>query len=127
MVKPMPRQEIQVQLMRALSEFSEEENERIRKCMRKAALSCRNDLKNTSPKAYGEYASGWRIKKVEKRLECSYTIYNAKKPGLTHLLEKKHLIRNQYGRYGFSTPQVHIAPAKERAEDLLIDLLVSEL
>lgn len=123
----MPRQEIQVQLMRALSEFSEEENERIRKCMRKAALSCRNDLKNTSPKAYGEYASGWRIKKVEKRLECSYTIYNAKKPGLTHLLEKKHLIRNQYGRYGFSTPQVHIAPAKERAEDLLIDLLVSEL
>lgn len=43
-------------------------------------------LKQTSPENTGSYASGWRVKKVKG----SYTVYNAKAPQLTHLLEKGH-------------------------------------
>ena len=122
---------ITVQMTRALSEFSEEENERIRKHMKTAALSCRRELKQTSPKMFGEYANGWRFKKKESKLQCEYIIYNATKPGLTHLLENSHMIENQFGRYGRTSPghgqYIHIKPAAENAEELLIDLLVGDL
>lgn len=58
----------------------------------------------------GKYAKGWRTDIERKRLETNVTIYNAKLPGLPHLLENGHANRN-----GGRTPgRVHIAPVEEK-------------
>lgn len=119
-----------VQLDRALSEFCEEENEKLQKCMKTAAQHCKADLKNTTPRssASGKHlADGWRIKKSEKRGSCSYIIYNATKPGLTHLLENGHMVRNQFGSYGRKSGTGFMKEAEAKANDELIDLLVNTL
>ncbi|MBC1505582.1 hypothetical protein HCJ58_01090 [Listeria sp. FSL L7-1509] len=46
-------------------------------------------IKQKSPVLKGTYASGWKMKKVAN----GYVIYNAKRPGLTHLLENGHAKR----------------------------------
>lgn len=63
----------------------------------------------------GKYSKGWSIKleKAFKGLFVSATIYNKTKPGLPHLLEKSHTIKNQYGSYGSSTPNPHIADVND--------------
>lgn len=121
-----------VELERTLSEYCEEENEKLRKCMKKAALNCKADLKNTTPRqkadsSWTHLADGWRIKKQERRGTCKYTIYNATKPGLTHLLEKGHLVRNQFGTYGRYDGTGFIKNAELKAIDDLIDRLVDTL
>ena len=120
-----------IELERTLSEYSEEENEKLRKCLKKAALNCKADLKNTTPRSSSNdkhLADGWRIKKNESRGSCEYTIYNVTKPGLTHLLEKGHLIKNQYGEYERYTEHVgFMKTAEEKAKEELIDLLVNTL
>lgn len=67
-----------------------------------------NKLKATSPHKTGIYAKGWRVKNDKG----TFIIYN-KNPGLTQLLEKPHVIKNQYGTWGTSTPKVHIKPVEE--------------
>ena len=52
-------------------------------------------------------------------------IYNRTHPHLTHLLEKSHVIKNQYGEYGRTSPGngqvVHIAPAAEKLEEYFME------
>lgn len=62
-------------------------------------------LKKTSPKSKitrhkkGRYKDGW---KAEQTLDHTWTVYNAKYPGLTHLLNNGHAIANGYGK-GYTT------------------------
>ena len=58
----------------------------------------------------GKYAKGWKRQKDKGRMRVGYTIYN-ETPGLPHLLEKSHALRNGLR----STPQVHIKPVEEWA------------
>lgn len=69
-------------------------------------------LKKTSPRkpGGGDYAKGWKREKDKGRLKVGYTIYN-EIPGLPHLLEKSHALRNG----GRSRPIVHIKPVEEWA------------
>lgn len=58
----------------------------------------------------GKYAKGWKTDVERKRLETTVTIYNAKLPGLPHLLENGHANRN-----GGRTPgRAHIAPVEAK-------------
>ena len=69
-------------------------------------------LKATSPVgATGKYARDWAVKKVGDGV----VIHNRKHYMLTHLLEKSHVIKNQYGSYGQTTPHPaggHIKPVE---------------
>ena len=68
----------------------------------------------------GGYSKGWRSK-VEEGIGAGSTavIYNAKKPGLTHLLEKGHEKRDG----GFVRGIPHIEPAfRQAAEELERDM-----
>lgn len=69
-----------------------EDNDKVlTKRIRKACNKSRSYLRENSPIKTGGYAAGWRT-----RIEGSFpysitgTVYQAKKPGLTHLLEKGH-------------------------------------
>ena len=71
-------------------------------------------LKNTSPKHTGKYRKGWRLKTTKGRGYVECIIHNATDYRLTHLLERPHVIRNQSGTWGISTPKVHIAPVNDK-------------
>lgn len=61
-----------------------------------------------SPKR-SAYKSGWRKKVETNRLGTSAVIYNEKYPGLVHLLEKGHALRNG----GRTAANPHVAPVQE--------------
>lgn len=121
----------QVQLTKIVKDYTAEEVVKIDKCLVKAGNYARKDLQENSPKHTGDYAQGWKTRKRQGRHIINVTVYNSTDWQLTHLLENPHLIRNQYGEWGMTSPgngqHVHIKPAQERAEKYLVDLLEKEL
>lgn len=101
-----------------LSEYSDEIARGTKKCVQKAAKAGVKALKETSPRRSGGYAKGWTSKVEEKRTGATATIYNAEKPGLPHLLEHSHPMRNGTGRtFGMSEPIVHIEPVETQINE----------
>ena len=78
------------------------------------ARDAANKLKKTSPKAKGEYARNWAVKKELGKA----TVYN-KKPTyrLTHLLENGHDVVVNGQKVGHAKPQTHIAPVDDWVKD----------
>lgn len=107
----MAEQGIEIQIGQILDEFQNVPKEAIEKGARKAARSAVNKLKSTSPKKTGEYASGWATRKQGH----GFILYNKKAPGLTHLLEKGHVVKNKKGVFGRAPAHVHIAPVEKEA------------
>lgn len=118
-----------VQISRDLRDYCEEEQKIVTKCIRKTTLYCKRLLKATSPGR--EYPQGWAARTTTEGMIVTGTVYNATKPGLTHLLENPHDIENQWGSYGRTRPghgqTPHIAAAQEQAEEYLLELLTKSL
>ena len=123
---------VYVALSDILYSVDQEYNEVLFKCMSKAMRKCKKDVQAASPGGE-EYRRGWAIR--TKRLKYGFegVIYNKTKPGLTHLLEKSHEQKNQYGRYERTNPDVgrgrkkHIEPAREAAEEYLMEELMNAI
>lgn len=76
----------------------------------------------------GEYASGWTLKKKGGRGKIGgYVVYNRSKPGLTHLLEKGHVIKNAKGTYGRTAGIPHIKPAESWSQQEIMRKLSQKL
>lgn len=96
-------------------------NEALDKTMAEGMKMAKNDVQAASPGG-GEYRQGWKIKTTKVRSGFAGVVYNAAKPGLTHLLENSHIIKNQYGEYERTNPdrgyggKKHIEPAARAAE-----------
>lgn len=100
-----------------LNEYSQEVREITRDTVRSVARTCRKEIRAGSPRKSGEYAKGWRIKETVGRLgDVSEKIYNAKKPGLIHLLEHGHA-KVDGGRV---EGKPHVGPAEQRAQENLV-------
>lgn len=116
---------------RALDGYLTDVTEEMFRAMSKAAKMAKQDVVNASPKGPKGYAKGWSIRTKREKYGVDVLIYNKTFPGLTHLLEKSHVIANKTGTYGRTSPGhgqvVHIEPAKEKAEQYLLDLLYKEL
>ena len=130
----MAQNNLEQELTKILDQFKKEEQEKINKIYRSVASAAVRDLKARSPRKRGDYASGWKSKQEKTGLtgnKLSITIYNAKKPSLTHLLEKGHVVANQYGapRRGKRrvAGQKHIATVEEKFNRELVRRLESEL
>ena len=125
----MAKQSIEAQMQAILNDYMMDENEKIEKSIKLACDTCQKELKQTSPKmpGGGDYARGWRVKMETSRFERGGTVYNANKPGLTHLLENSHVIKNQVGVYGRTSPghgqYPHIAKAEQNAKQILLKML----
>lgn len=95
----------------ALSLYSREVTEGILKAVDTVAKDTVKKLKVSGTFNGKTYKSGWRAKTVYSSLyEKRVTIYNAKQPQLTHLLEYGHVKRN--GR-GLVRAFPHIMPVEQ--------------
>lgn len=101
-------------VMEALEEYVDMTEEDFEEIARAVAKEGRKKLKQTSPKGSGSrkghYADGWSVK--YERIgngKFRFTVYNRKKPGLTHLLEKGH----QLWQGGRARAIPHIKPVEE--------------
>lgn len=126
----MAYNELTVQIGKALDEYTDEVRETAEKVIGQVAKEALQRVKQNSPVKTGAYRAGWRIRSDGK----TTTIYNAAKPGLTQLLEKGHLIRNQSGAWvrkrdgsDETTAFPHIIPAEEWAEQEVARRIEEEL
>lgn len=90
--------------------------QRLQKEIRAAARECREDIREASPRATGEYAEGWMVSKIYQNREgIRLTVHNRKKPQLTHLLENGHAKAGG----GRVAARPHVAPAEKKLEKRL--------
>lgn len=115
---------ITVQMDEILKEFKNNTDAAIEEESNEIGKKTSADLRSKSPKETGDYASGWRVKKLGKN---GVIVYNSKMPGLTHLLENGHMIVNKRGEFGRYNGKPHIAPiAEERVAEYIKNLTPKE-
>ena len=80
-----------------------------------------------------QYVGNWPGVTVERKTGVlkgdadTTVVYNKKMPGLTHLLENGHVIRNKKGTYGRVAARKHIAPVAAWAEGDLVQRIERKL
>ena len=115
---------VEIQLKHIMDEYQEKVQTVSREACKKVSKNLSRTLKGTSPRRSGEYAAGWASKMLDSD---TYVVYNKAKPGLTHLLENGHVIRNKYGTYGRAPAYKHIKPAADNAQEELITEIEARL
>lgn len=103
---------VAVQMQNLLNEYSREIDKVAEDAIKKTAAESVKKLKNTSPKKSGEYAKGWRVKKLGDK---DVIVHNATHYQLTHLLENGHVVRNRKGEYGRAPAHPHIKDVEQWA------------
>lgn len=111
-----------------LKDYIDEVGEKSDKVLKTAASDTAKDLRSTSPKRTGRYASSWTVK-TENGVggTKTYIVHNKKYYRLTHLLENGHVIRNKKGQYGRAPAHPHIKAAEDRAASKIVAEMESEL
>lgn len=97
---------------RELAAYSQEATDNLKKEIRSVAKEAVEELKATSPKDSGIYASTWMSKDVyESKTDIRVRVYNKDNYQLTHLLEDGHA-KVSGGRVA---GKPHIGPAEDNA------------
>lgn len=111
----IPVSQLAAEVNSILAEYQGVVQETLEKAVDMTAKEVVSELKASSPKNTGAYASGWRQSKTagKHRLAYGRIAYNRTHYRLTHLLEYGHATRNG----GRTEAQPHIAPAEQRAID----------
>lgn len=96
--------------------YAADVNADVKKETRKVVKDTVNELKSTSPEGHGSkrghYKDGWTSKvEMNSPNSIGLRVYNKKKPGLTHLLEKGHAKTGGGRVEGIK----HIEPAEQKA------------
>ncbi len=122
-------------LMDILSEFIDEEEEVIKQAFNEVANETAAKVRAKSPRDEGDYADGWEVIEHVKTdafgSSISYTVGNPEHYQLTHLLEKGHAVKNQYGAPVRGKARVrgrrHIKPAEQWGINELVERLKAKL
>jgi hypothetical protein len=129
------------QLKQILDECSTEISQTIERSFTDVAQETVDRLKQVSPKRNGggAYAASWSKTKTKVNARgkliggVDVVVYNKKHYQLTHLLERGHVVRNQYGapsRAGAKTStsaQPHIIETENWATEQLVEELKRNL
>ena len=120
------RMSVEEQMDQILSEYMEDVEEGTDEAAGVTAKATVRLLKKTSPKGKSKihYRAGWT---VEKGGKMERTVWNKKKPGLTHLLNNGHVIANQFGEYGRKEGDNHIGDAADWAPDNFVKEVVRRI
>ena len=100
-----------------VNDYVKTETEKANAAVEIGAKVCRAQIAATAPRKTGEYAAGWRTKVEESYGAKTATVYQSKKPGLPHLLEKGH------GGPKPAGAKVHITPAFEAGKAAMLAAL----
>lgn len=101
-----------------LEAYTDEVTEAVKAECKTVADECLKEIRAASPVKTGKYKKGWKKKvEYEGKEDIRIRVYNAKYPGLTHLLEKGHAKVNG-GRVA-AIP--HIEPAEQHAAEKLVN------
>lgn len=106
------------EIARLMEEYASEVAADTKAEARSVAKKTVKELKLTSPEGpgsrKGHYKDGWASKvESENAVSIGIRVYNRKKPGLTHLLEKGHAKRGGGRVEGIP----HIGPAEKQAAE----------
>lgn len=123
---------VQKQIKEILEECGQEVQDVVDETAVKTAKETVKDLKQTSPKskrAGKHYANNWAMKETKIPGGGINTVVYNKAPTyrLTHLLEKGHVVKNQYGTYDRAPAIRHIGPAEERGVENFLRKVETEL
>lgn len=112
----MAQVNLQKAVQEALNEYSGEVTQVIADTVPDVLKEAQKKLKSSSPKSSGKYASGWKVQTNANRTGVTGCVYNANKPGLTHLLENGHAKRGG----GRVQAQEHIATVNDWAAEEIV-------
>lgn len=113
-----------VQIQAVLNAVNDDIRDAVKRNVDSVAKEAVQKLRDSSPKKTGDYASGWSLK---RQGEADAVIYNRKQPGLTHLLENGHVIKNKKGTFGRVSGKKHIKPVEEWANEELSRRILEEI
>ena len=114
---------IEKQMAAILDDVLAASKESLEEGLRKVPRKVSKKLRSSSPKQYGGYSQGWTTTKTDGGV----TVYNKSFPGLTHLLEKGHMSKNQYGSFRRVNGKPHIAPAAQEGIEEFVNTISQEL
>ena len=120
------KQTLEQQMAKIMAEYMEDVEKGTDEAAEATAKVAVARLKKTSPKGKSRkhYRTGWKVKRNRRMM---YTVHNAKKPGLTHLLNNGHVKANQYGEYGRVQGDNHIGEAADWSADIFVKGVVQKL
>lgn len=108
-----------------LEEYGREVAEMIPEAADYASKYAKTKLAATSPRRGGKYAVGWKVTSESYGVGSRSVVYNAKKPGLTHLLANGHALRRG-GRTigkGWVDSKHDIASVNDQTQEIFIERL----
>lgn len=99
-------------IQKILDDYAEDAEKTLEDAAKDAAKAGAKALQSSSKSQFGgsgKYAKGWTAKKEDVARHASlWVIWNQNAPGLPHLLENGHALRNG----GRTAPRAHIAPVE---------------
>ena len=111
-------------VMEGLMEYNDLAADNVKKAVKKAGTTVRDEIRNTAPERTGRYAKSWTSKTTEETAtSMQVTVYSPSRYMLAHLLEHGHAKRG--GGRVRAIP--HIAPAQEVGEEQLEQDILSAL
>ena len=104
-------------IMEGLQEYADLAAEDMKAAVKKAGNSAKKDIEANAPEKTGDYKKSWAVKTVRENANAmEVVVYSRNRYQLAHLLEFGHALR-QGGR---TRAFPHIAPAEERAAEMLV-------
>ena len=104
-------------IMEGLQEYADLAAEDMKAAVRKAGNAAKKDIETNAPERTGAYKKSWAVKTVRENANAmEVVVYSRNRYQLAHLLEFGHALR-QGGR---TRAFPHIAPAEERAAEMLV-------
>lgn len=104
-------------VMDGLNEYADLAADNVKKAVKKAGNTVKQDINSSAPVRTGKYARSWRTKTTKETSQSlEVTVYSPSRYMLAHLLEHGHVKRNG----GRTRAIPHIAPAEEHGEEELL-------
>lgn len=104
------------EVMKGLREYADVAASDLKKAVRKAGKTVRQEIRDNAPQMTGEYAESWSTEKVREDANSLQLVVRSKKRYyLAHLLEHGHAKRGG----GRVAGKAHIAPAEKKGEEVL--------
>lgn len=103
-------------IMEGLQEYADLATDDLKKAVKKAGDEAKKDIQNNAPEKTGAYKKGWTVKTTKETSNAMEVVVHSKnRYQLAHLLEFGHAKRGGGRTKAFP----HIAPAEQRAAELL--------